>query len=99
MWNDKQITVKILNGFTIKLPELILRDPKERIIRTDYHGKVILLTLLMNEFVPDIELKRLAKSYKSVMCNLRKVSEAHGYRIHRSRGKGYYLTIQEHLPL
>lgn len=87
-----QIIVNIAGGFQVSLPKFTLCDPKEKTISTDYHGKVILLALLMNKFLSDEELKTLAKSYKAIICKLKKVSATHGYHIHRVRGKGYHLT-------
>lgn len=91
-----QIIVNIAGGFQVSLPKFTLRDPKENVIRVDYHGKVILLALLMNKFLSDEELKTLAKSYKAIICKLKKVSEAHGYRIYRLRGRGYRLVANDH---
>lgn len=88
----KQINVEVAGGFEVSLPEFILRDPRNEIIETDYNGRVILLALLMNEFVSDEELENLAKSYKAIVCKLKKVSASHGYNIHRLRGKGYRLV-------
>lgn len=92
----KQINVEVAGGFKVNLPEFTLRDLKDEIIETDYNGRVILLALLMNEFVSDEELEILAKSYKAIICKLKKVSTSHGYNIHRLRGKGYRLVTNSY---
>jgi len=91
METSNQINVEVAGGFKISLPEFILRDAKDNIIKTDYRGRVILLKLLMNGYVRDEELRHIAKSYKSIICKLKKVSLAHDFKILRLRGRGYCL--------
>jgi len=93
MWQGNQIAVKLTRGFKVSLPEFILYDSKDILVELDYCSKRILLTLIMNGFVPDEELKLIAKSYKTIICRLKKCSSAHGFQIKRLRKKGYQLGV------